>query len=582
MSGFFYLKFNIINGAVIYYLSDERVINYYKPIKLLLMLEVNTINDLRSIVGSSVGDTRYVRYHTYPFDMGGGVFMWRNDALLLNDPNNYYDEDNDGTLIKVNGNNTGRWVRQYDGYINIAYFGGCRDLYATDALQAAIDFSWRNITTSSAPTRGCVVFIPSGGYVINEITLRYGVQILGSSVDQPVIYAGLPGDPGYSSTNDYLVNMTPDVIQVEVSNLNFAGRGTDKGCIHLKAQHGSGGTNDDGGIWQSSFKNIKIGDFKGNGIYSEGGVGGLLPNQFMVFELVSVGMNKNAPQSSCALKITGQNGQITFLNSAFNGYNDNNRFHNGHVISIAPSSSSQGAYPAVISFINATIQEGDYGVWMSYCENISFDNCWFENLGVAVTVDGTANWCRNINILNSRFANAAGYGSVPASSSNITNGQCVSVKNSQVKVINNFVTVSRLDSRSNNDSFVIASGLNSNTINPGVEVSGNSFAFPELNKTYGIWQVITAVTSNAIDCRYNKCLYVNASGNTIKNIKSELVESESFLIRANGGNIRFDNTGNIFLTHRSSLTLANGEVATFTKLGTDGYQLTSLVTDTTP
>lgn len=57
---------------------------------------------------------------------------------------------------------------------------------------------------------------------------------------------------------------------------------------------------------------------------------------------------------------------------------------------------------------------------IEWAENITIDNCWFESLGVAISVK--SNYadknndvpCKSINILNNRFANAAGFGSLNA------------------------------------------------------------------------------------------------------------------------------------------------------------------------
>lgn len=564
------------------------------------MNEVATIGALRNTLPNDptqTGETIYLKFHTYPWDMGGGVFMWRNDNPLLMDSSSYYSDDNDGTLIHVleenpqnpNGpkivNEQGRWVRQYDDYINLAHFGGCKDLHATGALQAAIDFAWNNIITAeppiskNPPTRNSSIFIPGGSYIIDRITLRDGVKLLGQSVDQPIIYAALPVDPEYTA-GGYLFSMQKGVVQIEISNLNIVGRDVDKGCFHFKAELDTGGT--DAGLWQSNFKNIKIWGFKGHGIYSE--AGSHLPNQAIVFELINVEMSPFAPNSTSALKMTGQHGQITCIDSGFNGYNNNDKYHTGYVVSISYDTNNIASYPISISFLNSTFQEGDYGVYIDYGENITFDNCWFERLGVAIFADGRSQECRSINVLNSRFADAAGYGGAPAKAPNkFSNGICVNAINARMTVANNYVTVSNIDDgtidRILSDIFVLAGG--SSGINPGIEVYGNSFGNEILNKTNGIVQV-TSITSSTLSTGYNKFVYANNPSFTIESINSLLLESETFYVRANNGDVTFNNTGNIFLTNRSELVLRNGEVAGFTKLGSNLYQLTSLVTTATP
>jgi hypothetical protein len=554
------------------------------------MTEKLTINDLRGLVGNT-DEVVYVKYHTHPWDMGGGHFMWRNDNPLLTDASSYFANDNDGTLIQARNpdgtlNNNGRWVRQYNEFINVAFFGACKGLYATDAIQAAIDFAANNVNftnpVNTPPTKGSAILIPGGSYIVNELTLKYGISLIGHSVDQPIIYAALPDDPGYSTGTGYLINIGKDVIQIEVSNINFFGRDSTKGCINLRAFSSSVTT--DGGLWHSNFKNLKITNFRGHGIFSEGG-GNLQPNQFSVFELINVELSRNAPITSRSLKMTGQNGQMTFINSGFNGYNYNDLYHKGYVIEIAHSPSELAAYPAAITFINSTFQMGDYGVYINYAENITFDTCWFERLGVAIIVNGESNECRNINILNNRFADAAGYGGAPAPNNLNSNCPCIRIINARVTVANNFLLASHMDNSSIltrilTNSFLIVSGHNA--INPGVEVFGNAFLDSRLNQTSGVSQVITSISNNTISIGYNKYLYVNTTSMKIHNIRCSLIETETFYLRANGGSITFTDDGNIYLTGRQELTLINGEVAGFTKIGYNLYQLTSLVRSVAP
>ncbi|OIQ21460.1 MAG: hypothetical protein BM557_04205 [Flavobacterium sp. MedPE-SWcel] len=595
------------------------------------MTEVVSISALRSTLPNDptqTGEVVYVKYHTYPWDMGGGMFMWRNDNPALMDISSYYSNDNDGTLIHVleenpqnpNGpkiiNQQGRWVRQYSDYINLAYFGGCKDQYATEALQAAIDFAWYNVTDKNTPpTRGAAVLIPGGGYIINEITLRYGVKLMGHSIDRPVITAAIPGDPGYDFGTGYLFNIPEGVVQIEISNLNITGnRSTntdeiysEKGVFHFKAQPENNDVNTQAGLWQSKFSNIKITGFNGTAIYSEGGANQYLqPNQFIIFELIHIELSNHARPDSSALKMTGQNGQITFINASFNGYHNNKgEYHVGHVVDIGPfNSGNEGnIFPSTVSFINSTFQEADYGVVIREADNITFDNCWFERLGVSIHVNGIKKECSSINVLNSRFLDASGYGGAPASSPNLYDkGVCIHAINTRMTIANNYAAVSRLDDeRILTDYFIINEGKTvtdkkGNEIKllvPGLEVYGNSFQdSSKLNRNFGIALVVTSVVDKSVECKYNKFLLVNSPNNpeiNIVNINSSLVESEILTLRASGGSITFNNEGNIYLTNRASLTLQEGQVATFTKIGSDGilnqqykYQLTSLVTDTTP
>lgn len=532
---------------------------------------VNTIKALRAVTGMSVGDVVYVKSHTSADDGGGGFFKWRNDVGLTG--TGYFGKDNNGTLIKATTSSEGRWVREYDGPISIAFFGVKNETDITVAFQSAIDFAEQNANDyGTSPTRGRTVFVPSGIWQVSNIILKKGVDIFGDSFDATVLKA--------IGTEPYLFEMESGPVRTSIANFKILGdSASNKGCFHFKAEMGS---HNSCGLWNSTFKNIAIEGFRGHGVFSEALPATYLgPNQFLVFENFNVFMNKNAPETSCALKMTGQHGQVAFINSGFNGYNDYNttsgtsKFHKGSVVEI----SDTGITSMVVSFINSTFQEADYGLIFNHAENITMDNCWFENLGTSVMVNGTNSPCKSINVLNSRFANAAGFGSFKTSNS--TNGAIVYSLNSQVTVANNFVAVTEINDQSKDDFFILANGTNE-----GIHAFGNSFIDLSLSKTSGIMQVLKVQNNGALDTKYNKMVFVDSSSTEIGTIISSVMAGETILIRASGGSITFNDTNNIFLTKRSSLTLNDGEVAGFTKIDTGLeygiYQLTSLVKESKP
>ena len=282
--------------------------------------------------------------------------------------------------------------------------------------------------------------------------------------------------------------------------------------------------------------------------------------------------------------MTGQIGQHTFINCQFDGFTKTANGITTYDKWVNVSIENTGVdyvTSAVVTFLNCTIQNSDYGVRINYAENITFDNCWFENLGVALMILGDKECSKSINILNSRFANAAGFGSLSAPN-NIKVGQCVSVSKSVVNIYNNYVTASIPDNVSTAGFFVFASPDNN-----GINCYNNTFRDDnlKLSKTFGIMQSNIGVVTNSIDCKSNKLVFINSSSSVIKNIKSTINAGEILIIRANGGGIAFDNTGNIFLTNRTTFLLANKEIASFIKIDIDPtfeiYQLLSF-TKTTP
>ncbi len=548
------------------------------------MTEVTNLSALRGIVGSTNGELYYAKGHSNLGDGGGGIFMWRTDSIFIG--TGIYNQDNDGTIVKVTGNDTGRWVRQYNGFINVLYFGavGTGGDYTLN-LQRAIDFAKLN-SKDDPFLKISTIFIPNGSYFVSTVFLKNGVSIIGESNDRTIFYPVAGGLDG-----EYMFKIESGIVNINISNLNLSGQNTLRGAFNFKSQNQSTPPFH-GGLMNSRISNINIYGFKGHGIYLEGGGFGsdyLLPNQFNIFENIRI---FNFSDHTNSLRITGQQGQITFLNCEFDGYKTEispNVFNykkgkNVHITNIRQYTS------AVISFINCTCQDSDYGFLIEWAENITIDNCWFENLGVSMIVKSNLqdppnndNPCRSINIVNNRFANAAGFGSLPAPN-NIKLGYCIGVSNSFVNINNNYVAVSDPNGVNLNPSSSFISV--SNNTKGGVSAQGNTFQVNKLGKTFGIMQVLI-VSANVLNCAGNKLVFVNGTSNpTINTIQSSINAGEYLAIRVEQGNVIIKNTDNIAFRTTSptfSFTITNGEIATFIKVDNivgsnyETYQLVSIM-----
>lgn len=531
------------------------------------MTLVENLTALRDLAITT--DIVYVKGYNNSGDGGGGFFIWKTDEPFKT---GIYSTENYGTIIKstVVSSNQGSWVRQYENYINVLFFGalGIGNDYTT-AFQRAIDFANSN-SLYNPSLKGSTVFIPNGSYVLTNIILKNGISILGESMSNTYIYS-----PNGTSSQ-YLFEIEAGPITINISNLCLIGNNTPKGCFLFKSQASSVAPFH-GGLWNSRFSNINISGFNGNAIYLQGGEKGsnyLLPNQFNIFENISVSKNSDY---TYGLYMTGQNAQCTFINCRFDGFKRNNTYSKGQNVRITST---------VISFINCTFQDADYGIYIEGGRNITIDNCWFENLGVAITIiskkDTASNEVpsRGVNILNNYFANAAGFGSLNAPN-NIKSGQCISIDKSFVSIYNNTVNVSDPNGEyyNNNSSFIYGS----NNIIGGINVGNNVFNYAKLGKTYGIMKIVNIV-NNTIDCSNNKIIFVNGSNSPITKIISSINAGELINIRANTSSITLKNTYNIFfMTNNAnqSLTLENGENATFIKvdnhLSSDIYETYQLI-----
>ena len=110
--------------------------------------EVDTIADLRLMTDTP--STVYVTgYHTKGDGaFGSNIFAWDSTSV---------EDDNGGTIIKLDGVTTGRYKLQYDGAISVKWFGAKGDGVTDDtaAIQAAI---------LDADT----LFFPIGTYIISD------------------------------------------------------------------------------------------------------------------------------------------------------------------------------------------------------------------------------------------------------------------------------------------------------------------------------------------------------------------------------------------------------------------------------
>ncbi|WP_306351262.1 glycosyl hydrolase family 28-related protein [Flavobacterium sp. '19STA2R22 D10 B1'] len=545
------------------------------------------------------GDIVYVKYHTNSWDGGGGFFTFIDiPGSEVNDR-----ADDNGVIIQHGVKNNppiinGRWVRKIDNYINVKFYGTIGALQSDDGdkIQSAIECAALN-KQGSYFIKGNTVFIPNGNYLINNtLLLKSGVSILGDGMDNTVLTAGYE-----NSNSGYLIGMeSGPVIGCNISNLTVTGDGQSngpditqnrtKGCFFL---HASTDETNTGGIWRSTFKNISIYNFNGTGIHLDGG--GSTPdykfnepNQFLIFENVHIIRQKTA--SHC-LQITGQQGQITFLNCLFDGitydYIDKNtpqetyNIIKGFNVAINNELNTQ---PAVISFINSTFEISEYGVYVRFAENITFDTCWFETLDNAVFIDpymdnsSSAFPSKAINIINSRFANAAGFGSLRVRNlskyNNVPTGRCITSTGSESNIYNNYVVVSDLNTTYNsalNKNFITASA-NPSTPNLGIKTIGNSFQDNRLGYSQGITQNITILNENIndkyIDLKDNTIVFVTGvSGNPpIKRMTSSICAGEIIELRAENLPIKISNAKNIYLSGKTEIILNNGDIATFTKI----------------
>lgn len=570
---------------------------------------LNTIKDLKIHdifqAGNNYDNTVvYVKGYYNEGDGGEGIFIYKTSGKG-SAPQDTVQTPNDGTIIKSSVTTApanGRWFRQYSGHLNILFFGVIKDEYPantpigfsnSDKIQAAINYVNENFWYNKRSGEMTLLF-PNGTYFIDKpIELKSGIKLLGGKGSMFVV---LETAPHY----DYIFKLAAGpIVNTEMENFVFDLKdvvGT--GGIHLK---GIKDSKEEGGLWTCSFRNIRMNNCKGHGIHLEGGEtvppGSIkdysLPNQYIIFE--NVWITRKHVDYNC-LKITGQLNTSTFINCAFEApyvYNDSDPGVDG--VNVLIESNTDYVNPCEFSFINcATGGHVRYGYKIKNVQNITFDTCWFEDIDISIDITNSS----GINISNCRFANAAGQGSRPISFLPPGTGRCISVLDSSVTIENNYVTVSYPDSPSaHNERFITGIG-NKNVIN----AKNNSFQDIRLSETIGIVQnvsvqnvsTLNGASISGIETLGKKLVFVKvpvgSTNNIINRINSTIIAGETIFIRADQGSVTFNEmstvnemTGkNFVLNGRSTLTLSNGQAATFIKLdGINGnekccYQLVSI------
>ncbi|MEL6813156.1 MAG: glycosyl hydrolase family 28-related protein, partial [Bacteroidota bacterium] len=346
---------------------------------------LDNIEALENDLLTEADEVVFIKGYKNPGDGGEGFFMFKADETRTFD----------GMFIALKeGLDSGRWVRIRYDYVRVDYFGAQPNDNEedTEAIQKAIDFSH----AFGFPQ----ILIPPGTFLVDSLIIRNGTNIKGH-------YKGTTLR-SYRSSKDSSGSLFKidrnAVTNVAIENLNLNGNGHEKMCFLIEAVRDN---EVHSGLWKSSFRNIEIRNFSSHGIFLKGGdsYSDYSPNQFISFENVRV--KRNSVPGTNALRIEGQNAQLSFLNCTFDAQRieaDRPATSWNVYIEKRPEGS---AVPAIIKFDTCTIQNAVGAIDIYGAQNISVENCWFENIQMAIRVREGA---LGINIENNRFANASGFG----------------------------------------------------------------------------------------------------------------------------------------------------------------------------
>ncbi|AWH84916.1 hypothetical protein HYN59_07155 [Flavobacterium album] len=543
------------------------------------MIEYNTIANMKSATGIANGQLAYVKGYFAAGDGGGGMFIYNSTDTQA---------DNKGVIFAPNSG-SGRWIRQYEGYMNVEYFGVQKawDFYGTtdplfsnsERIQLMIDYAYSKRTGfGDSKSSDMTIYFPTGDYFIDKtITLKDEVRLLGSS-------STILTNEKYNYDYMFKLDVGPVTkLRMEDFIINTNQLYT-CGGLHIKAAFPT--TSDPSGLWHGVFRNITIQNCKGTAIYLEGGEGNTattstsnwnLPNQMVVFDNVRA---ERMTATYPALKLTGQNANYTFLNCEFR--NKQGLTLAGTCVEIKSVNSGTSYMERMatnaVSFVNSG--GGAYSEYFATIEdstNITFDTNFFEGLDTCFSIKNS----QQIQIFNNRFANAIGSGFLDSGHTSTGNvGSLIAAEGSIINIWNNHITSSGSNTSAIVNQYFITGTGNNNVFN----VLNNSFSHPELSKTTGVLQTVSVDVAYAANNTTHGTLHTSSKKlvfatvpasplSIVSKIDSDICPGETVFIKASGGSIQFlpmnptsEITGrNIYLNGRASLTINNGQGVTFMK-----------------
>jgi hypothetical protein len=169
---------------------------------------------------------------------------------------------------------------------------------------------------------------------------------------------------------------------------------------------GDGKTPDTGGWGNGGARRIEVSNFTGAQCWlrGKGNTAAFHQHQFLVFEHCDF----SARDLADSMRISGKNGQVTFINSQFS-YGGGSSTQAGTNLRILREVGDDGStvvadsYAYAIDFYNCSIEGRANGVVIDTAQTVNFYGPFFERLGKALTVGAAA---KNINLYSPHFANA--------------------------------------------------------------------------------------------------------------------------------------------------------------------------------
>lgn len=361
---------------------------------------------------------------------------------------------------------------------------------------------------------GGVVYLPAGTYLASTVTMKDKVTLRGAGPEVTVLRAKT------GSAAPGLIQIAAGPVQyMNIQDMQIRGADTagQSGIYALSV--GDGGTPNHGGWWSGGMRNVRIVNFSGgNSIWLRAvGSAGLTPHQYLVFDHVetwNMGTNE-------AILISGQCGQIAFINGFFCGPN----MDNGTTASVRiarelgdnRSTVISDSSPYAVTFLQSSFQSNAIGLLVERSMSVTLDGPHFETCGIAAKVDVSgAVSITGANVQNSGH-NTAGTGiAFQAVNAATLNASGTSFFGTTDKHFSGYVRA-----------------VNSNYTDPLSKGPVSS----------GVTVQTSVQADNTLPLGAGTTFLINASATPIKTIQSWKAPGESVFLRAFSGSIIFDYGG---------------------------------------
>lgn len=586
------------------------------------MPTINTtpnITTLKALLPPTDGTVIYVEGYYTGGDGGGGMFRYYTGSNTQLDF---------GINFKPNGviSGPGRWVRQYYGHLNVAYFGIVKHPeYDTpsgpknhERLQNVIDYCYRNqpsVVPDDISRGDFTIYFPEGVYWLaptTSIILRTHTHIKG---DTSTIIRLREVNIDYLFKTDIGHTRRLSIEQLKFDlGAELPGHNNPTGWLYAKAVETIDGDMS-GGIYGATFRDIYVENVGNHGIHFEGGQFNALDpkwsrrcHQFIYFDNVWVERRYNYMNS---FRLIGQNVNFSFTNCnpSVPTYSESLPTLRGacwHVESnIAnPPGNNESIVFSGCDAGGAPGQPGEFGFYIKNAQNIIIQNSWIESSEWGIVVENS----KAVSILDNHFANAAANGSLPDTMYPQRNTACIKSTKSSITVERNDVLVTDPSSPyMHNQRFIIGDGAPDDATINIINSRNNVFQHQVLSQTYGITQYATIKSVTArflnplpstppplppvsimgIDISEKKVVMVKigTGGANIFRINSTITAGETLYLYAQTGNIVFNAMSigapeyggkNIGLGGASTFTLLQGKGVAFMKVdGVNGYETAS-------